>query len=158
MTSILEGVIDRGTGRAAKSLGYSLAGKTGTTDDSFDAWFMGFSPDLVVGVYVGFDTPSSLGKHETGASAALPIWISFMDKALKRMPDVPFRRPDGISLVKIDSETGLLPGPDTPRSNIIFEAFRAGNEPKSMAIQSPTAIPGGGSDADSPTLGTGGIY
>lgn len=158
MTSILEGVIDRGTGRSASQLNYSLAGKTGTTDDSFDAWFMGFSPNLVVGVYVGFDNPASLGKHETGASAALPIWIDFMRDALKNEPNVPFRRPDGVSLVKIDSESGLLPGPDTLRENIIFEAFRAGTEPKDTAVQTPASIPGGTSSEESPFLGTGGIY
>ncbi len=90
---------------------------------------MGFSSDLVVGVYVGFDTPSSLGKLETGAAVALPVWKDFMENALKDVPDVPFRRPAGIKMVKIDSHTGQLPTPDTPKENIIFEAFKENTEP-----------------------------
>lgn len=155
MTSIMEGVIDRGTGRAAKSIGRTLAGKTGTTDDSFDTWFMGFSPDMVVGVYVGLDTPASLGKRETGASVALPIWTDFMEAALKGTPDIPFRRPNGVSLIKIDAQTGLLPGPDTPSSRIIYEAFRVGNEPRSSSVAAPSVSPDG---EESPNFGSGGIY
>ena len=127
--SILEGVVQRGTGRNLKSLEKILAGKTGTTNDSLDGWFMGFSANLAVGVYVGFDTPRSLGRYETGASTALPIWKEFVKNALKDEPDIPFRRPSGIKLVKIDAKTGLLPSPDTPKEQIIFEAFRAGTEP-----------------------------
>jgi penicillin-binding protein 1A len=129
VTSILEGAVQRGTGRRARVLKRTVGGKTGTTNDSFDAWFLGFSNDLVCGVYVGFDTPRSLGKNEYGSSAALPIWVDFMGKALDGKPDVPFRRPDGIKLVKIDAETGLLPSPTTPRHQIIFEAFKKGTEP-----------------------------
>ncbi|WP_372016036.1 penicillin-binding protein 1A [Tistrella mobilis] len=127
LVHVMEGVIQRGTGRRALSIGKPLAGKTGTTNDSFDAWFMGFSPDLVVGVYVGFDTPRSLGDNEQGASAALPIWIEFMKGALADAPATPFRTPSGIRLVRIDAKTGLLPGPDT--ATVITEAFKPGTEP-----------------------------
>jgi penicillin-binding protein 1A len=133
IVSILEGVVQRGTGVSAQSIGKILAGKTGTTNDSFDAWFVGFSADLAVGVYVGFDNPRSLGKKETGASAALPIWKDFMEKALQDKPDIPFRRPSGVKLVKIDLKTGLLASPSTLKSNIIYEAFRAGTEPTSSS-------------------------
>ncbi len=142
--SLLEGVVQRGTGKRTRDLGYTLAGKTGTTNDSVDTWFMGFSADLAVGVYVGFDTPKSLGKYETGASASLPIWKDFMKHALKGEPDIPFRRADGIKLVKIDAKTGLLPAPGTPKHNIIYEAFRAGTEPTSSTagVFTPTSEDG----------------
>lgn len=150
-TSILEGVVQRGTGRRLKSLNKVLAGKTGTTNDSIDAWFMGFSADLAIGVYVGFDTPKTLGKHETGASAALPIWKDFAKHALKNKPDIPFRRPAGVKLVKIDATTGKLPSPDTPTENIIFEAFKAGTEPTSSAINQPN-------DKSTNDIGEGEVY
>ena len=105
--------------------------KTGTTNDGVDAWFVGFSPDLAVGVYVGFDRPRSLGRGETGSSVALPIWKSFMAAALEDAPVVPFRIPAGIRLVRIDGDRGLLPGPATDR--VIVEAFRAGTEPTETA-------------------------
>jgi penicillin-binding protein 1A len=127
MTSILEGVIQRGTGKAAKVLGRPLAGKTGTTNDSKDTWFMGFSPDLVAGVYVGYDQPKSLGSRATGATVALPIWIDFMGKALEGKPLVPFRTPPGVSIVQVDAATGRLPGADT--RTVISEAFLPGTEP-----------------------------
>jgi penicillin-binding protein 1A len=129
MTSILEGVIQRGTGTRLLELGKVLAGKTGTTNESFDTWFVGFNADLAVGVYVGFDTPRSLGKFETGAAVALPVWKAFMEKALANRPDIPFRRPEGVKLVKIDVNTGRPPTADTIKKDIIFEAFKAGTEP-----------------------------
>lgn len=162
VTSMLEGVIQRGTGTKAKRLGRYLAGKTGTTNKSVDAWFLGYSSDLVVGVYVGFDQPKSLGRREFGSSAALPIWIDFMEEALKDRPNLPFSRPDGIKLVRIDSKSGQLPSVTTPKEDIIFEAFRAGTEPGvvSNIYVSPT-LNGkntgeeGGLDDD---FGGGGIY
>lgn len=106
MVSILEGVAVRGTGARLKSLGKNLAGKTGTTNENKDAWFIGFSPDLVVGVYVGFDEPRTLGKIETGAAAALPIFYDFMSEALKNKPNLEFRVPQGIRFVRINPKTG----------------------------------------------------
>jgi penicillin-binding protein 1A len=127
MVNMLQGVIERGTAVAARVLGRPLAGKTGTTNESKDAWFVGFSPDLVVGVFVGFDQPASLGPRETGASVALPIWIEFMRGALDGTPPTPFRTPPGILLVQVDAETGRRPGPET--KVVISEAFLPGTEP-----------------------------
>ena len=128
ITSMLQGVIERGTAASAKSIGKIIAGKTGTTNNSYDSWFVGFSPDLVVGVYVGFDNPKSLGKEETGASIALPIFINFMKEALKDQPSKPFRIPNTIKLVKIDRTTGKEPNPSTPKEKLFSEAFKVDEE------------------------------
>src|SRR5690606_9216113 len=96
MVSMLQGVVERGTGIRVASVGKPLAGKTGTTNDSRDAWFIGFAPDLAVGVYAGFDNPRSLGPHEQGASVAAPVFRDFMAAALKGKPAVPFRIPPNI--------------------------------------------------------------
>jgi penicillin-binding protein 1A len=122
MTSILEGVAIRGTGARLRGLKRHLAGKTGTTNDNKDAWFIGFSPDLVAGVYVGYDEPVSLGKVETGASAALPIFYDFMKDALAGVPDSNFRIPQGIKLVRINPKTGKLSRPDD--ETVITEAIK----------------------------------
>lgn len=127
MVSILEGVVQRGTGVRIKSLNRPLAGKTGTTNESKDAWFIGFSPDLVVGVFVGFDDPRSLGKKETGSSVAVPIFKDFMQNALKDRALAPFRVPPGIKNVQIDAENGSLAAFDTKKT--IWESFVAGTEP-----------------------------
>ncbi len=127
IVSILEGVVQRGTGVRIKSLGRPLAGKTGTTNRSKDAWFIGFSPDLVVGVFVGFDDPKSLGKRETGSSAAVPIFKSFMKEALSDRPVTPFRIPKGIRNVQINAETGARARIGDHR--VIWEAFKVGTEP-----------------------------
>ena len=127
ITSILEGVVQRGTGTVVKAVGKPLAGKTGTTNDYKDAWFVGFSPDLVVGVWVGFDKPKALGNAETGGLLAAPIFRDFMMVALKDAPPTPFRIPPGVRLVKIDRLTGLLPGPNT--TDTILEAYKPGTEP-----------------------------
>lgn len=128
IVSVLEGVVEHGTGYAAHALGKILAGKTGTTNDSKDTWFVGFSPDLVAGIYVGYDQPQTLGRNETGASVALPGFIKFMEKALKDKPSTPFRVPPGIQFVKIDEKTGLPPMPGTP-DRIQLEAFKEGETP-----------------------------
>ncbi|MBQ7659886.1 MAG: penicillin-binding protein 1A [Alphaproteobacteria bacterium] len=122
MTSILEGVALRGTGARLSGLGKHVAGKTGTTNENKDAWFIGFSPDLVAGVYVGFDEPVSLGKKETGASAALPIFFDFMKEALKGVPNTNFRIPDGVKLVRINPKTGKLSEPSD--ETVIVEAIK----------------------------------
>jgi penicillin-binding protein 1A len=125
ITSMLQGVVDRGTAAKAKSIGKIVGGKTGTTNNSFDSWFVGFSPDLIMAVYVGFDTPRSLGDDETGASVALPIFIDFMKEAIKDKPSIPFRVPGSIKLVKIDRTTGKYPNPSTPKDKIFFEALKS---------------------------------
>jgi penicillin-binding protein 1A len=127
MTSMLEGVVQRGTGAVIASVGKPLAGKTGTTNDYRDAWFIGFSPDLVAGVWIGFDKPRSLGNGETGGGLAAPIFRDFMTVALADTPATPFRLPPGVRLVRIDQKTGLLPGPQTTAT--ILEAFKPGTEP-----------------------------
>lgn len=152
---MLEGVIERGTGREASELGRPLAGKTGTTNDSHDAWFVGFSPDLVAGVWVGFDQPDSLGKRETGASVALPIWKQFMAGALAGQPPTPFRVPPGIMLVRIDADTGLLPGPAS--REVIVEAFLPGTEPRAAADSVGEPPAAGAATRRSPSP-TGGLY
>jgi penicillin-binding protein 1A len=127
MVSILEGVITHGTGRRIASIKKPLGGKTGTTNDSFDAWFVGFSPNLAVGVYVGFDTPRTLGQHEAGSTAAAPIFKAFMKEALANQPATPFRVPQGLRMVRINRQTGYLAKPGD--SNVLWEAFKPGTEP-----------------------------
>ncbi len=122
MVSILEGVATRGTGARLRSLNRHLAGKTGTTNKNQEGWFVGFSPDLVVAVYLGFDEPRTLGRIETGAAAALPVFHNFMKEALQNQPDIPFRIPNGIKLVRINYVTGkpAIPGDKT----VIVEALK----------------------------------
>ena len=127
MTSILEGVIQRGTATVLKSVGRPLAGKTGTTNEEKDAWFLGYSPDLVVGVFVGYDTPTPMGKFQTGGKVAAPIFGAFMQEALADTPPAPFRVPPGIKLVRVNLRTGLRAAADDPTS--IMEAFKPGEEP-----------------------------
>lgn len=127
MVLMLEGVVERGTAEAAKALERPLAGKTGTTNDSKDAWFVGFAPDLVVAVWMGYDQPRSLGDRETGGSVALPTWMEFTRGALEGEPGIPFRTPPGVNMVRIDAATGRLPGPGS--RTVIAEAFLPGTEP-----------------------------
>ena len=105
MVSILQGVVQRGTGARLAQLGKNLAGKTGTTNDTKDAWYIGFSPDMVAGVYIGFDEPRTLGRVETGAAAALPVFYDFMKEALKDKPNLEFRVPKGIRFVRVNPKT-----------------------------------------------------
>ncbi|MEZ5946810.1 MAG: penicillin-binding protein 1A [Hyphomonas sp.] len=134
ITHMMEGVVERGTGRRALKVGKPLAAKTGTTNDYRDAIMVGFSPDLVVGVRVGFDDNHPLGEGEAGGSVAGPIFTEFMEKALADQAAIPFRIPPGVRLVKIDARTGELPGPET--GVIIDEAFRPGTEPGLSAFSS----------------------
>ena len=122
ITSMLKGVIQRGTGRKLKNLNIPLAGKTGTTNKNMDAWFIGFTSKLVIGVYVGFDEPKSLGKYETGAKAALPIFKKFVQNVVKKKDALPFRVPKNINLVMVNVETGLPPNKNT--KNVIYESFK----------------------------------
>jgi len=129
MAYALEGVTETGTGAAARVLNRPIGGKTGTTDDLSDAWFVGFTPSLTVGVWVGFDQRRSLGVDETGAHVALPIWIDFMQNALKDHPVEKFARPASISFVPVDRRTGLKADVDSNCRPIILEAFLRGTEP-----------------------------
>ena len=127
MVSMLEGVVQRGTGTAVKAVGKPLAGKTGTTNEGRDVWFMGFSPDLVAGVYLGFDQPRSLGEKATGGRYSAPIFRDFMMEALKNEPATPFRVPPGIRLVRVDYYSGERAAPGAGK--VIWEAFKPGTEP-----------------------------
>ncbi|KAB2940656.1 MAG: penicillin-binding protein 1A [Hyphomicrobium sp.] len=127
LTSILEGVIQRGTATSLKALERPLAGKTGTTNEEKDAWFVGYSPDLVVGVFVGYDTPTPMGKGNTGGKVAAPVFGSFMKEALADQPAAPFRIPPGVKLARVNLRTGLRAGEEDPQS--IMEAFKPGEEP-----------------------------
>jgi penicillin-binding protein 1A len=161
IVSMLQGVVERGTGKIIASVGKPLAGKTGTTNEIRDAWFMGFSPDLTVGVYVGFDQPRTLGRGEQGATVAAPIFRDFMAAALKGEPGVPFRIPPGIRLVRVDVTSGQPALASDPRS--ILEAFIPGTEPGGDKQgpgnpQNPTAANAKGKEANPMKDGTGGLY
>jgi len=125
MTHLLQGVVQHGTGQRAKVLGRPVAGKTGTSSDYSDAWFIGYTPSLLAGVWVGFDDKTSLGKNETGARAALPIWISFMERALRNTPVETPKPPKGITFIRVNMETGLPTQGDSPET--IMEAFVDGS-------------------------------
>jgi len=143
ITYIMQGAVQNGTGAKLKALGRPLGGKTGTTNDSFDNWFMGFSPDLVVGVYVGMDTPEQMGR-ETGSSSAVPIVKDFLETVLKDQAKVPFRIPDGVTLAPVNRVTGepsYIGAPD-----YILEAFKPGTEPTVGGL-SRTIRVGSGTDS-----------
>jgi penicillin-binding protein 1A len=127
MTSLLESVVQNGTGRRVKELNRPVAGKTGTTNNLFDAWFVGYTPQYITGVWVGMDEEAPLGKGETGSRAASPIWLEFMKRALENEPAKVFQAPEGIVFAKIDADTGLLPVPES--KEVIFECFKEGTVP-----------------------------
>jgi len=155
IVSMLEGTVQRGTGRRVKAVGKPLGGKTGTTNDARDAWFIGFSPDLAVGVFTGFDEPRSLGPREQGASVASPIFRDFMKGALEGQPPVPFRLPSGVHLVRINATSGLPA--HSGDKGIILEAFKPGTVPRdNTQVLGAEANNGGGGQA--PAAGTGGLY
>jgi penicillin-binding protein 1A len=128
ITSMMEGVVQAGTATVVKEVGKPIAGKTGTTNDEKDAWFIGFSPDIVVGIYVGYDKPRNLGKGATGGHLAAPIAKDFLKLALADKPAIPFRVPAGIKLIRVDAKSGMRAGPgDGGRT--ILEAFKPGTAP-----------------------------
>jgi penicillin-binding protein 1A len=127
ITSIMEGVVQRGTGTALRVLNRPLAGKTGTTNEEKDAWFIGFTPDIVCGVYMGYDKPKPLGRGMTGGRLAAPVVRDFLKEALAGKPPVPFRVPPGIKLIRVDLKTGTRAGPNSDR--VILEAFKPGTAP-----------------------------
>ena len=125
ITFMMEGVIERGTAKSLKKLNMPLAGKTGTTNDNKDAWFIGYSPNLVVGVFVGHDKPKNLGFKQTGSSVAVPIFKDFIERSNTNKNNIPFRVPSGLSFVTIDNKTGL----PSNKQGSIMEAFIEGSEP-----------------------------
>ena len=150
MVSMMEGVVKRGTARRIGNPGFAVAGKTGTTNDNTNAWFIGFTPDLVVGVYVGYDVPRPLGVRETATTAAVPIFSTFIRQAMQGKPSIPFRRPKGVNLYTIDATTGerAKAGDD----NTITEIFKPGQRPlnkgeRAVVIDVPNANALGANDA-----------
>jgi penicillin-binding protein 1A len=129
ITSMMEGVVERGTGKKMLALGKPVAGKTGTTNDERDAWFVGFTPDLTVGVYIGYDNPKPMGKGRTGGELAAPVVADFMRLALRDKAAVPFRVPRDIELIPIYVNSGTRGVYGAP--GVILEAFKPGDEPPS---------------------------
>jgi penicillin-binding protein 1A len=176
MVSIMEGVVQSGTAQRLKVLKRPIAGKTGTTNDYKDAWFVGFTPDLAVGVYIGYDQPVSMGHGETGGSLAAPVVRDFLMGALKDVPPVPFRAPPGMKLVRVNHKSGQPAGPGD--KSAIMEAFKPGQEPAGSVVAEDGADGGemAGDDYGAPppapppplgpapgndralTSGTGGLY
>src|SRR5690606_1466165 len=127
ITSMMEGVVQRGTGATIKELGRHIAGKTGTTNDEKDAWFIGYSPNLVVGLYLGYDQPRGLGKGATGGGLAAPIFKDFMRAALDGKPKVDFKVPEGMKMIAINHKTGMRAAEG--EGGTIIEAFKPGTGP-----------------------------
>jgi len=134
MTSLMEGVVQHGTGWRAKSLGRPVAAKTGTTDQYLDAWFIGYTPEMITGVWIGFDDERSLGENETGARAASPVWVAFMSKILKDRPVKDFSVPEGIEFMKVNPGTGQM----SSGKESILECFKEGTGPN-QKVSSPSA-------------------
>jgi penicillin-binding protein 1A len=167
LIEMMEGVVQRGTATAVKAVGKPIAGKTGTTNDWQDAWFVGFSPDLAAGVYVGYDDPVNLGDNETGGHLAAPIFRDFMLVALKDAPATEFRTPPGLKMYRVNPGTGLPAGGG---DGAIWEAYKSGTEPGSnreMGLRVPnedTVMRGTTTDLTAlparatPASGTGGLY
>jgi penicillin-binding protein 1A len=138
MTSLLESVVKEGTGRRVNALNRPVAGKTGTTNDLQDAWFVGYTPRFISGVWVGYDNGRTLGKGETGSRTASPIWLGFMDAILKDKPVQMFQVPEGVVFAKIDAQTGLLPIPESPKTR--FECFKEGTVPAETTKKPDTIV------------------
>jgi penicillin-binding protein 1A len=157
ITSMMEGVVQRGTATVVKAVGKTLAGKTGTTNDAKDVWFVGYSADLAVGVFMGFDKPKSLGDSATAGQYAAPVFRDFMIGALKDKPDVKFRVPSQMKLIRVSRGTGTRVGPG---EDAILEAFKPGTGPPDTFVN-PNATArggGGGGGGGAVTSGTGGLY
>ena len=134
ITSILEGATKRGTAKKLKDLNLDIAGKTGTTNKNTDTWFIGFTSDLVVGVYVGYDEPRTLGKFETGAKTAMPIFKSFIKEAVKKENTRPFKIPENITLIVVDSRTGKKVSFGSKKT--LIESFKTGRIEQNFDVNS----------------------
>jgi penicillin-binding protein 1A len=162
ITSMMEGVVQRGTATAVREVGKPIAGKTGTTNDEKDVWFIGYSPDIVCGVYMGYDKPRHIGRLATGGHVAAPIVRDFLKVALADKPPIPFRVPPGIKLIRADAKTGMRAGPGDPRA--ILEAFKPGTAPPDSYSVMGAETASGVSVPVSPDAeravrtGTGGLY
>jgi penicillin-binding protein 1A len=134
-TYVMQDVVEQGTGTRVRSIGRPVAAKTGTTNDMRDAWFIGFTPSLVTGIWVGFDQEKSLGKQEVGGRAAAPIWLYFMEKALQGKPVEVFPVPEGIVFVKVDPKTGAVV--NAGAKGAILESFLEGTTPEGVQTIQP---------------------
>ncbi len=159
---MLQGVVQRGTGYTVSKVGKPIAGKTGTTSDWQDAWFVGFTPDLAAGVFVGYDDPVSLGTGEQAAVVAAPIFRDFMIAALKDAPATEFRTPPGLRMYRVSTATGLPAGAGEPA---IWEGYKSGTEPgqnRGLGLNVPGQVAGdaaiGAPVRQAPAGGTGGLY
>jgi penicillin-binding protein 1A len=163
ITSMMEGVVQAGTATVVKEVGKPIAGKTGTTNDEKDAWFIGFSPDIVVGIYMGYDKPRNLGKGATGGHLAAPIARDFLKLALVDKPAIPFKVPAGIKLIRVDQMTGMRVGPGEG-GRTILEAFKPGTAPPDnysvigVADADGRSLPPPDADRSLFRPGTGGLY
>jgi penicillin-binding protein 1A len=162
VVEMMQGVVQRGTGFAVKAVGKPIAGKTGTTSDWQDAWFVGFTPDLAAGVFIGYDDPVSLGSGEQAAVVAAPIFRDFMIAALKDAPATEFRTPPGLRMYRVSTATGLPAGGGEPA---IWEAYKSGTEPgqnRGLGLNVPGQVAGdaaiGAPVRQAPAGGTGGLY
>ncbi|MFM8412320.1 MAG: penicillin-binding transpeptidase domain-containing protein, partial [Alphaproteobacteria bacterium] len=157
VTYALNRTVNNGTGFAARALGRPAAGKTGTTNDTRDAWFVGYTPDLVAGVWVGFDQDGKVGLP--GSKAALPIWVDFMSKALAPLPPRPFPAPPGVTMLAVDRRTGLplgesLGDPSLASDRVLVEAFRETDAPVVAAPALPADDGSGAGEQPSEGWGT----
>jgi penicillin-binding protein 1A len=158
ITSMMEGVVQRGTATVVKSVGKTLAGKTGTTNEAKDVWFVGYSADLAMGVFMGFDKPRSLGDSATAGQYAAPVFRDFMAGALKDKPDVKFRVPPQMKIVRVNRASGLRAGPG---EEAILEAFKPNSGPPDTFVNpsaGTTRNGGGAGSARAVSTGTGGLY
>ena len=163
---MLQGVVERGTGTAVRAVGKPIAGKTGTTNDFRDAWFVGGTPDLIAGVFIGYDDPDSLGDDETGGHIAAPVFRDFMISALKDAPATAFRTPPGMRLYRINPSTGVSAAAG---DSTIYEAFKPGTEPgtnRNLGLQGDVPARATSDErrvtrervGGPPATGTGGLY
>ena len=163
IVEMMEGVVQRGTGTVVKAVGKPIAGKTGTTNEWQDAWFVGFTPDLAAGVYVGYDEPVNLGSDMTGGHLAAPIFRDFMTAALKDAPPTEFRTPPGLRMYRVNPGTGLPAGAGEPA---VWEGYKPGTEPgkdRDRGLHVPGEALAGDATAGlpvraAPAGGTGGLY
>jgi penicillin-binding protein 1A len=159
ITSMMEGVVQRGTATVVREVGKPVAGKTGTTNDEKDVWFIGFSPDMAVGVYLGYDKPKHIGRGATGGHIAAPIVKDFLKVALADKPAVPFRVPPGLKLIRIDPKSGMRIAAGSPGG--LLEAFKPGTAPADsysiIGYQEGAEMRGPSPEADS-ALRRGGLW
>jgi len=162
ITSLMEGVVQRGTATVVREVGKPIAGKTGTTNDEKDVWFIGFSPDIVCGVYMGFDKPRHIGRLATGGHLAAPIVKDFLKVALADKPPIPFNVPPGIKLIRVDAKSGMRASPGDIK--VILEAFKPGTAPPDsysvIGAETANGVPTTGSPDVGNVVrsGTGGLY